>query len=65
MKIALISPKSSFLGKSPEFRIFFKDSPEMEFYRQYWSGLGTGLLIIGALTPEDMEIELIDENIEI
>ena len=36
----------------------------MEFYRQYWSGLGTGLLIIGALTPEDMDIELIDENIE-
>lgn len=36
----------------------------MEFYRQYWSGLGSGLLVIAALTPSDIEIELIDEDIE-
>jgi len=43
---------------------FLKKSPEIEFYRQYWSGLGSGLLVIGALTPNDVELELIDENIE-
>jgi radical SAM superfamily enzyme YgiQ (UPF0313 family) len=36
----------------------------MEFYRQYWSGLGSGLLVIGALTPNDIDLELIDEGIE-
>ncbi len=36
----------------------------MEFYRQYWTGLGSGLLVIAALTPDEVELELIDENIE-
>ena len=64
MKIALISPKSAFLGRNTEFNSFLKLSPEMEFYRQYWSGLGSGLLVIGALTGKDVGTELIDENIE-
>jgi len=64
MKIALVSPRSAFLGRNAEFNDFLKQSPEMEFYRQYWSGLGSGLLVIGALTRKDAEIELIDENIE-
>jgi radical SAM superfamily enzyme YgiQ (UPF0313 family) len=36
----------------------------MEFYRQFWSGLGSGLLVIGALTGDGAELTLIDENIE-
>ena len=64
MKIALVSPRSAFLGRNSGFTDFLNQSPEMEFYRQYWSGLGSGLLIIGALTPEDVGVELIDENIE-
>lgn len=36
----------------------------MEFYRQYWSGLGSGLLVIAALTPAEIELELIDEDSE-
>jgi radical SAM superfamily enzyme YgiQ (UPF0313 family) len=64
MKIALVSPRGAFLGKNTEFVDFLEQSPEMEFYRQYWSGLGSGLLVIGALTKEDVEIKLIDENIE-
>jgi len=63
MKIALVSPRSSFLCRNAEFQNFLKQSPEMEFYRQYWSGLGSGLLVIGALTPDDVELELIDEGI--
>ena len=64
MKIALVSPRSAFLGKNDKFNSFLKQSPEMEFYRQYWSGLGSGLLVVGALTGNGIEIELIDENIE-
>jgi len=64
MKIALVSPRSVFLGRNAGFNNFLKQSPEMEFYRQYWSGLGSGLLVIGALTGKAAEIELIDENIE-
>ena len=64
MKIALISPRRPRLGRNPEFESFLKQSPQMEFYRQYWSGLGSGLLVIAALTPDEIELELIDENIE-
>jgi radical SAM superfamily enzyme YgiQ (UPF0313 family) len=64
MKIALISPRSPSLGKNEEFKDFFERSAEMEFYRQYWSGLGSGLLVVAALTPGDNELVLIDENIE-
>ena len=64
MKLALISPKSSFLGRNREFREFLQSSPEMDFYRQYWTGLGLGLLVVAALTPEDFEIDLVDENTE-
>jgi radical SAM superfamily enzyme YgiQ (UPF0313 family) len=64
MKLALVSPRSSFLGRHAQFINFLNQSPEMAFYRHYWSGLGLGLLIIGALTPDDVAIELIDENIE-
>lgn len=52
------------MGRNAEFCDFLAQSPEMEFYRQYWSGLGSGLLVIGALTKKDIEIKLIDENIE-
>lgn len=64
MRIALISPRGSFLGRSPAFREFFANSRELEFYRQYWSGLGSGLLVIASLTPPEHELELIDENVD-
>lgn len=64
MRIALVSPRSPSLGRSPEFKAFFARSPEMEFYRQYWSGLGSGLLVVAALTPPHIDLTLIDENAE-
>jgi radical SAM superfamily enzyme YgiQ (UPF0313 family) len=64
VKIALVSPRSSFLSRNAEFVDFLNQSPEIEFYRQYWSGLGSGLLVTGALTPNNIELELIDESIE-
>jgi len=62
MKIALISPKGSFLSKNPEFMDFWNNSKEMVTYRSYWSGVSPGLLIVAALTPPSFDIEFIDEN---
>jgi len=64
MKIALISPKGNFLSRNPDFKEFWEKAQELQFYRRYWSGLSTGLLTVGALTPRDLKVELIDENIE-
>ena len=64
MKIALINPRASFLSLNPEFNEFWSNSKYTSTYRQNWSGIGTGLLIIASLTPPKFEIELIDENIE-
>jgi radical SAM superfamily enzyme YgiQ (UPF0313 family) len=64
VRIALISPRSPRLSRDPEFESFVRQSPQMEFYRQYWSGLGSGLLVIAALTPPEIELELINEDSE-
>ncbi|HUI90641.1 MAG TPA: radical SAM protein [Chitinivibrionales bacterium] len=64
MRIGLISPKGNFSSNDPEFRKFWDDSPYTITYRQNWSGLGTGLLIVAALTPPEYDVKLIDENIE-
>jgi len=64
MKIALISPKGRFLSNNPKFRKFWENSNEIKFYKRFWSGLSTGLLVVAALTPKNFKIELIDENIE-
>jgi len=64
MKIALISPKGSFLGENYAFREFCEKSKELYFYKRFWSGLSSGLLIIAGLTPKEIKIELIDENVE-
>jgi len=65
MKIALINPKSSFLSLNPEISRFWNTSVFTSAYRQNWSGIGTGLLIIAGLTPPEFDVEIIDENIEL
>ncbi len=62
MKIALISPKGSFMSKSNP--AFYSSTNVLESFRNTWSGLGPGLLIIAALTPPSFDIEVIDENVE-
>jgi radical SAM superfamily enzyme YgiQ (UPF0313 family) len=71
MKIALISPKSSYcissnskyyLSNNPIFNKFWSESNFADAYRKNWSGFSTGLLIIAALTPEEHEVLIIDEN---
>lgn len=64
MKIALISPRSPFLATEGPLAEFWRTSNFMEAYRQNWGGIGTGLLIVAALTPSTHEITLVDENID-
>ncbi|MBU4457896.1 MAG: B12-binding domain-containing radical SAM protein [Candidatus Omnitrophica bacterium] len=64
MKIALVSPKGNFLSNNKNFREFWEESQQLQFYKRFWSGLSTGLLIVGALTPKKIKVELIDENVE-
>ncbi|PIP68074.1 MAG: B12-binding domain-containing radical SAM protein [Candidatus Omnitrophica bacterium CG_4_9_14_0_2_um_filter_42_8] len=64
MKIALISPKGSFLSRNPSFKKFWDKSRELFTYKDYWTGFSSGLLIVAALTPDYFKIEVIDENIE-
>lgn len=64
MRIGLISPKAPFLSLNPKFNEFWSRSKFTNTYRQNWSGIGSGLLIIASLTPPTYEIEVIDENID-
>jgi len=64
MKIALISPRGVLLSNDPGFRKFWKNSIEIQFYKRFWSGLSPALLVVAALTPKKIKIELIDENID-
>jgi radical SAM superfamily enzyme YgiQ (UPF0313 family) len=64
MKIALISPKGAFLSADPEFAKFWENAETLTTYRQVWSGISLGLLVIAALTPKHFELKFIDENFE-
>lgn len=64
MKIALISPQSTFLGNNKKLSEFWSGSEYTKTYRAEWSGLSVALCIVAALTPMKHEVEIIDENVE-
>ena len=64
MKIALISPKSNFLGYNKELQKFWNESDYISTYRKEWSGCTTALSLIAALTPARYHIDIYDENVE-
>lgn len=64
MRIALISPKAAFLSRDPRFNEFWSLSGFTASYRQNWSGISPGLLVLASLTPSSYNIDIIDENIE-
>lgn len=64
MKIALVSPRSSFMSRVPEFQQFFEHAATISTYRKNWSGLSSALLVLGALTPPQHEVQVIDENLD-
>jgi radical SAM superfamily enzyme YgiQ (UPF0313 family) len=64
MRIALVSPRSTFMSRLPEFRDFFDRAATTSTYRQNWSGLSSALLVLGALTPSEHDVRVIDENLD-
>jgi radical SAM superfamily enzyme YgiQ (UPF0313 family) len=63
VNIGLISPRGSFLGDNQYFREYWP-SRNLASFRDAWTGLSSGLLVIAALTPDQHHIALVDENIE-
>lgn len=64
MKCGLISPKGTIFFESDEFLSFWQDIKEVKYYKNAWSGLGTALSVVAALTPNSFQIKIIDENFE-
>ena len=60
-RIAFINPKGQ-QTTDPEFARILGTMINSKSYRQAYSGFGLSLLILAALTPEDWDRELIDEN---
>ncbi len=64
MRIALISPKSNFLGYNKVLQKFWLESDYISTYRKEWSGCTAALSLIAALTPDIHHVDIYDENIE-
>jgi radical SAM superfamily enzyme YgiQ (UPF0313 family) len=64
MKIALVSPKSQFWGVNRYFREYRHADPARASFNNQWKGLGSGLLVVAALTPEKHDVELVDEDLD-
>jgi radical SAM superfamily enzyme YgiQ (UPF0313 family) len=64
LRILFISPKGGFFSNNEEFTKFADQSRELQTIRHFWNGVGIGLLILAALTPEEHEITMVDENLE-
>jgi len=61
--LALISPRVGFSSKNELLNDFFNQSKEYSFFQNLWGGVGSGLLIVAALTPKHYNITFIDENL--
>ena len=64
LKILLVSPSGGFFSNNKEFSDFAKNSRELQTIRHYWNGVGIGLLILAALTSDEHEVVMVDENLE-
>jgi radical SAM superfamily enzyme YgiQ (UPF0313 family) len=64
MRIALISPKVGFTTRIKELEELWFNSKEASPYRNYWTGVSSGLLTVAALTPADIDVDFVDENME-
>lgn len=64
MRIGLISPKSSLGSRNSTLRVFYERTGFVRSHSTLWTGFGSGLLAVAALTPRKHEVVLIDENKE-
>jgi len=61
-KICFINPKWQ-ICRDQEFNEFWRTSVTPNLIRNTYSGFGLSILILAALTPQEYEIEIIDENL--
>lgn len=61
MRIGLINPRGAYVATNPWMKKFMEDHPSS--FRS-WMIPNLGLLTIAGMTPEDIEVEYVDENIE-
>ena len=52
----------SFSSNDPKFRSFWGNLDFLETDKYHWFGLGLGLMIRAALTPPELDVEIIDEH---
>jgi len=64
MRIGLVSPKSALGSRNSTLRVFFDRAGFVRSHSTLWTGFGSGLLTVAALTPAKHEVVLIDENQE-
>ncbi|MBT3386984.1 MAG: B12-binding domain-containing radical SAM protein [Desulfobacula sp.] len=64
MKIGLISPKGLKTNDNKLDQIFQNTSQDQSYIDSLSGAFGTGLLVISTLTPDHIEIEIIDENFD-
>lgn len=62
-KLALISPKGAEFTHDERLANFLKDDNRMKNIRSMWNSPNLGLLVIAAYTPDDWEIDYIDEHV--
>lgn len=60
--ICFINPEWQ-ICMDPEFNEFWRTSVTPNLIRNTYSGFGLSILILAALTPQEYEIEIIDENL--
>ena len=64
MRLGLISPESRLLPSYEGFREIAEHIRDTVGYGYFEGSFSTALLVVAALTPEGMEIQIIDENVE-
>lgn len=65
MKIGLINPKGLKTNDNKLDQIFQNTNHDQSYTDSLSGAFGTGLLVISTLTPDHIEIEIIDENFDV
>jgi len=64
MRLGLISPESRLLPSEESFREIAEHIGKTVAYGYFEGSFGTAPLVLAALTPEEVEVRVIDENVE-
>jgi radical SAM superfamily enzyme YgiQ (UPF0313 family) len=63
VRILLVCPKNPFEINDPDFRMLWEQRLQNSLlFRQNWTGIANALIILAALTPPAIDVELVDEN---